>query len=359
MRPCYKFTAKAGPKPAVLAIDDEIGFWGTHAKDFRASLDTVVGDDLVVEINSPGGDVLAGIGMYNMLRNWANSGKTVTTRVTGIAASIASVVALAGDKREMPKNSFGMMHQVSSMAFGTSDDLRDAADVTDKLNTALRNIYVDRMGVDESVAMEIMSKDTWLTADECLEIGFATALIDDVRATASFNTARAALPEHVAKVFSAKADAPVDAPVDSPVDAPVAPVEAPAEDEQDPALETPEAEAIVAKAKSMGLEAHGAFFAVASTSLQDATERMKAARDIQTLCALVGRPDDARTHIRAGAKVPDVRAALLKAMAEDDEHTNPVRKNQTQSDAPGASSGVNTSKLWNSHNKALVNKEGR
>ena len=134
MRPCFKFTAKAGKKPAVLALDEEIGFWGTQAKDFRAQLDAVEGNELVVEINSVGGDVMAGLGIYNMLRSWAKDGKTVTTRVTGVAASIASIIALAGDKREMPKNTFAMVHQASTFAVGTADDMRDAADTLDKVD---------------------------------------------------------------------------------------------------------------------------------------------------------------------------------------------------------------------------------
>ena len=123
MRPCFTFTARAGNKPAVLALDEEIGFWGTQAKDFRAQLDAVDGNSLDVEINSPGGEVFAGLGMYNMLRTWAaRDGNTLTTRVSGVAASIASVIALAGDKREMPKNAFAMVHSVSSFAWGTSEE---------------------------------------------------------------------------------------------------------------------------------------------------------------------------------------------------------------------------------------------
>ena len=89
MRPCFAFSAKTATKPAVLAIDDEIGFWGVQARDFRAALDAVEGETLEVQINSVGGDVMAGLGMYNMLRNWAGAGKQITTRVTGMVGSSA------------------------------------------------------------------------------------------------------------------------------------------------------------------------------------------------------------------------------------------------------------------------------
>lgn len=320
MRPCFKFTAKAGKKPAVLALDEEIGFWGTQAKDFRAQLDAVEGNELVVEINSIGGDVMAGLGIYNMLRNWAKDGKTVTTRVTGVAASIASIIALAGDKREMPKNTFAMVHQASTFAVGTADDMRDAADTLDKVDGSLRGIYMDRMGVDETKAKEIMAKDTWLTADEAMDLGFATALIEDIKATAKFDLARADLPANVAAIFKAEAE-PEPEPQPEP------------EPEPEPELpDTPVAKQIEALANTAGLQAHAATFAVTCTSLDEAKTRITAAKEIVALCAVAKRPDDAGKAIRANKSVEDVRASLIQAMAEADEHTNnapPARGSQT------------------------------
>lgn len=320
MRPCFKFTAKAGKKPAVLALDEEIGFWGTQAKDFRTQLDAVEGKELEVQINSVGGDVMAGLGIYNMLRAWAKDGKTVTTRVTGVAASIASIIALAGDKREMPKNTFAMVHQASTFAVGTADDMRDAADTLDKVDGSLRGIYMDRMGVDETKAKEIMAKDTWLTADEAMDLGFATALIEDIKATAKFDLARADLPANVAAIFKAEAE-PEPEPQPEP------------EPEPEPELpDTPVAKQIEALATTAGLQAHAATFAVACTTVAEATARITAAKEIVALCAVAKRPDDAAKAIRANQSVEDVRAALIKAMAEADEHTNnapPARGSQT------------------------------
>lgn len=319
MRPCFTFKAKAGNKPAVLALDEEIGFWGTQAKDFRAQLDAVQGNELVVEINSVGGDVMAGLGIYNMLRSWAKDGKTVTTRVTGVAASIASIIALAGDKREMPKNTFAMVHQASTFAVGTADDMRDAADTLDKVDGSLRGIYMDRMGVDESKAKEIMAKDTWLTADESMDLGFATALIEDIKATAKFDLARAALPDNVAAIFKAEAD-PTPEP-DEPVDEPEVVVP-----------DTPVAKQIETLATTAGLQAHAAVFAVACASVEEAKARITAATEIVALCAVAKRPDDAAPAIRANKTVADVRASLIAAMAEADEHTNnapPARGSST------------------------------
>lgn len=345
MRPCFTFKAQAADKPAVLAIDDEIGFWGTQAKDFRASLDAVASNDLVVEINSPGGDVFAGLGMYNMLRSFAANGKTVTTRVTGVAASIASVIMLAGDKREMPKNSFAMIHSASTFAFGTADELRESADVVDKIDGAIRNVYMDRMGLGEEEVTAMMAKDTWLTADECLTNGFATDLIDNVVATASFNMARADLPENVRKVFQAAQTEPT--PDELAAQQAAAEAARKAEEDAAAAAQNPIAEQIAARAKDFGLEAHAVTFALACTSLAEAEQRITAAREIVALCAIAKRPDDAASHIKQNKSLADVRAALIQAQAEADQHTDSTKPKE--SDAQHASSGVDPNRIWNSH----------
>lgn len=356
MRPCFTFKAQAADKPAVLAIDDEIGFWGTQAKDFRASLEAVASDSLDVEINSPGGDVFAGLGIYNMLRSFAASGKTVTTRVTGVAASIASVIMLAGDKREMPKNAFAMIHGPSSFAFGTADELRETADVVDKIGSSLRNVYVDRMGVSEEEATTMMSKDTWLTADECLANGFATALTDAVQATAKFNMDRADLPENVKAVFKAKQEQSADDPQTETTPEGAALAATP-----DPAPvavpENPVAEQIVARAKAAGLEAHSTVIALACSTVAEADIRIAAAREIVALCAIAKRPGDAAKHVKANTPVADVRAALIQAQAEGDVHTDTTKPNESA--ATGASSGVDPQSIWNSHRNQQPLKKGR
>ncbi len=349
MRPCFTFKAQAAGKPAVLAIDDEIGFWGVQAKDFRASLDAVQGDDLHVEINSPGGDVFAGLGMYNMLRSFAASGKTVTTRVTGVAASIASVIMLAGDKREMPKNSFAMVHSPSTFAAGTAEDMRDAADTLDKIGASMRAVYVDRMGITDEEATAMLAKDTWLTADECLANGFATSLTENVTATAKFNLERAALPANVSAVFKAKEEEKTPEELEAEAEAQRIQDEADAA-EVAQAAANPIADQIAALAETAGLKAHTTVFALSCGTLEEAKARITAGREIVALCAIAKRPDDAAVHIKANKSVADVRAALIQAQAESDVHTDGTRK--TGSDAQSSSPGVvNPQNIWDSHRK--------
>lgn len=351
MRPCFTFKAQVAGKPAILAIDDEIGFWGVQARDFRAGLDAVQGDDLEVEINSPGGDVFAGLGMYNMLRSFATGGKNVTTRTTGVAASIASIVMLAGDKREMPKNSFAMIHGPATFAMGTAEELRETADTVDKIGASLKNIYIDRMGMDEATVTAMMAKDTWLTAEECVENGFATDMIEEVVATARFDMARAALPANVQAVFKAK-------------DTPPTPEELAEqarlkqeEDDRIAASLNPLADQIVARAKKLGVEAHATTIALSCDSMAVAEERMLAAREIVALCALAKVPDSAASHIRANKSVADVRAALIAAQAKADEHTDTTQKNSGASNA--SPSALNPTEIWDKHRKNQQPKKGR
>lgn len=361
MRPCFKFTAKAGNTPAILAIDDEIGFWGVQARDFRAALDSVEGDALDVHINSVGGDVFAGLGMYNMLRSFAAKGKQITVRVDGLAASIATVVALAGDKRVMPANTFAMMHGTQGGIVGDEQDVRDYADAMAKVNTTMRNIYMERMGIDEAKAIELTAKDNYLTAQECLDLGFATELSEPVTVSAKFDLERAALPENVAAVFKAKGEPPAQPPAaEPPAQEPAAEpaAQAPAAEQDVPVPDTPVAEAIVAAAATYGLQAHANVFALRCDSVAAAVIQMKAAREIQALCKVAGQDAMVASAIRAGKSVADVRKELVAALVDADVHVDTANPNIGKTSGhPASPATVSPTALWDSHNQQL--KKGR
>lgn len=344
MRPCFVFTAKTATKPAVLSINDEIGLWGVQPGEFRDQLAAIDGD-LFVEVNTPGGDVFAGLAMYNMLRDHAAKGHKISTRNMGVAASMGSVLMLAGDVREAHKNTMVMTHNVKSGVWGTEDEIRDHADTVGKIRSQLRAIYQDRLGLDEAAADALMGKDTWMTAEEAQEVGFVTAVLDEVKIAAKFDVERAALPEHVAKLFAATAE-------EEPAPAPEP--EITKEDQEQ--LQTPVAEAVVALAKASGLEAHASFLALSCANLDEAKARLTEAREIVALCTVAGHSDKAAAHIRAKASVADVRAALVAAMAASDEHIDATQGDK-QSGKTGDESAsppvVNTASIWASHNKQL------
>jgi hypothetical protein len=124
----------------------------------------------VVEINSPGGNVWDGLSIYNMLRGRQ---APVTTRVVGIAASIASIIALAGDTVEMAEASLFMIHDPSGMVAGTSEDMRKMADALDQHAEVLASIYAKATGKPTSQIRAAMKAETWFTAQEAIQFGLA------------------------------------------------------------------------------------------------------------------------------------------------------------------------------------------
>jgi len=154
-----------------VAIYDEIGGWGISANELCERIRTIPENAAVtVGINSPGGNVFDGIAIYNTLR----ARRDVTCRVDGIAASIASVILLGGDKRVAPKGATVMVHDPSGMVFGTADDMDKTADVLRKIKKNIVDIYSGRTGLDEKRAAELMDDETWMDADEAWELGFVT-----------------------------------------------------------------------------------------------------------------------------------------------------------------------------------------
>lgn len=331
MRPCFKFLAAANAdEPQTLLIFDEIGFWGVQAKDFVRDLAAVQSKTLTVEINSPGGDVFAGLAIYNALKS---SGKEIVTKVMGVAASAASVIFMAGDKRVAPKNTFVMVHNPWSFAVGNADELRDTADTLDKIGSSLRGIYTAGTGMSDEEVGAMLSKDTWLTADEAHDKGFVTEVVDEIQAKASFDMARAELPENVKAVF-AKASASTQEIVEN-------------EPESNPL-----AEQIEALAKASGFEAFASDWALKFNSVADVQARVKEATEIKSLCVVAKLPDRADDLIRSGRSLTEARADLVTALAQNDEetHTDTSRQNGLNTGNP-AKPQVSSKSLWASHNR--------
>jgi ATP-dependent Clp protease, protease subunit len=349
MRPCYAFKAAAADKPATLSIFDEIGFWGVQAKDFIKDLKATEGKVLNVEINSPGGDVFAGLSIYNALKM---SGKEIVVTVMGVAASAASLIAMAGDKIVMPKNTFMMIHNPWSFAMGNADELREQADTLDKIGSSLLQTYVARTGLPEDEVAAMLAKDTWLTADEALEMGFATEVADEVKANASFDMARADLPEFVRAVYAAASAEPgtePEAPEADPV-VEVDPVVAP-QAAAEPA-ESPVAEQVVALAVAAGLEAFAPHLALACADIAAAKARIGEVREIVALCVAAKKPEDAAKFVSENKTLSDVRNALITSMAQADEHISTARDEEKQAAASNAKpNGPTTQSLWASHNR--------
>ena len=170
------FDVRSAGDVTEIELYDEIGFWGVDAKQLRSQLRSA--GDVKLMINSPGGDVFDGIAMYNDLVN--HQGR-VEVEVTGIAASAASLIAMAGDRVTIAENAFFMIHNAWTLAMGDRHALGEMAGVLSQVDAALAGTYAARTGMDIGEIAEMLDAETWLSGADAVEAGFA----DEVSALAS------------------------------------------------------------------------------------------------------------------------------------------------------------------------------
>jgi ATP-dependent protease ClpP protease subunit len=161
---------KASGDAVTITLHGDVG-WDITPQAVAAALKTAAGKPLSVAIHSYGGDAMAGIAIHNMLARH-DGAKTVV--IDGIAASAASLIAMAGDRIVLPENGFMLIHNASGLAMGTSDVAREVADTLDKITAAYRRTYATRSGKSEDEIQALMDADAWLSAAEALDLGLVT-----------------------------------------------------------------------------------------------------------------------------------------------------------------------------------------
>lgn len=168
-------------------VTDEYEDTDTSAAGFRNALKSL-GDvkSINLHINSPGGSVFEGIAIYNMLKQ--NSAR-INVYIDGLAASIASVIAMSGDAIFMPSNSMMMVHNPWVMAIGNASELRKQADDLDQITKSSVQTYLAKAGdkLDEKTLTQLMDDETWLTAQEAVDYGLADEVMEPNKAVASIN----------------------------------------------------------------------------------------------------------------------------------------------------------------------------
>lgn len=225
----YRIQAKTDSAPASVYIYDEIGYFGDSAKTLVKELQALDSDTLDVHINSPGGDVFDGLAIYQALKDHKAS---VTVHIDGLAASIASVIAMAGDRVVIGPKASMMVHDGWTVAVGNAANLRKTADVLDKQSDIIASVYADKTGQPADFWRGVMAEDSWYNAEEALAAG----LVDEVEGRA---------PETPDEPFDltvfshagrANAPAPALKPSAKPVEPPVQepPVPEPQKDEPKP-----------------------------------------------------------------------------------------------------------------------------
>ena len=189
-----------------MSIMGDIGSWGISAKQFATDLKAQAeGASLInLDLHSLGGDVMDGIAIYNLLKNHP---ARVHITITGIAASMGSVIAMAGDVVRIPANAWMMIHSPWGIQGGNASDMREYADLLDRFEGSLLLAYTEKTGKSEEEIKALLAEETWLMGAEVVEHGFADEVLDAVEAAASINSKRAKdfekMPEAAKKMFTA------------------------------------------------------------------------------------------------------------------------------------------------------------
>lgn len=140
---------------------------------FRTELNSSQGD-ISVYINSPGGDCVAASQIYTMLSEYPGK---VTVKIDGLAASAASVIAMAGNEVQMSSTAMMMIHNPLTMAFGNADEMQKAIEMLDEVKESIINAYEKKTGLSRNKISRLMDEETWMNARKAIELGFADSII--------------------------------------------------------------------------------------------------------------------------------------------------------------------------------------
>ena len=185
----YSIRAKANA--AEIYIYEDVGegwFGGVSAKQFATDLKALGAvNQIELRINSYGGDVFDGLAIYRQL---VEHPAKVVSHIDGIAASIASVIAMAGDTVEIAEAGFVMIHNASGGCLGCADDMRSMASLLDTITATIADVYSARTGLGSQALLAMMEAETWLTAGDAVTQGFADSVAENLRVAAHADASR-------------------------------------------------------------------------------------------------------------------------------------------------------------------------
>lgn len=182
----YNIQNKAG-NSADIYIFDEIGTYGVTAQDFISEIKGLKDMPINLRINSLGGDVFDGMAMYNVIKR--REAKT-TVYIEGIAASIATIIALGADEVVMAENSLFMIHNAWGGAMGEAKDMRKTAETLEKITSELTDIYVKKTGLSYDAVAQMMDEETWLNAEEAYKLRFIDTISDSIKVAAKYDVSK-------------------------------------------------------------------------------------------------------------------------------------------------------------------------
>lgn len=176
----FEVSALADPRfvvnaeAATIDVFDVIGAPGVTDARIAGALRSIGPKPVRLLVNSPGGDPFTGASIYNLLRG---HGQPITTEILGMAASAASIVAMAGDQVLVARNGQAMIHRAQGMAFGDADTMRTVATLLDQTDAAMAGVYQARTGLPLEQIVNLMAAETFMSADELVALGFADGLL--------------------------------------------------------------------------------------------------------------------------------------------------------------------------------------
>lgn len=182
----YNIQNKAG-NSADIYIFDEIGTYGVTAQDFISEIKGLKDMPINLRINSLGGDVFDGMAMYNVIKR--RESKT-TVYIEGIAASIATIIALGADEVVMAENSLFMIHNAWGGTMGEAKDMRKTAETLEKITSELTDIYVKKTGLSYDAVAQMMDEETWLNAEEAYKLRFIDTISDSIKVAAKYDVSK-------------------------------------------------------------------------------------------------------------------------------------------------------------------------
>lgn len=172
----FKNEVKNGKHVLTLSGNVQKKYWRDddviNAKDIRESLESVT-DDIVIKLNSPGGDVFEGIEIYNYLKDHPSN---ITVEVTGIAASAATFITAGANEVIMNVGTSLMIHEASTFTWGNKSDIQKTLNALETIDESILSIYSEKTGQSNEQLEEWMNEEKWFTADEAVEFGFADSV---------------------------------------------------------------------------------------------------------------------------------------------------------------------------------------
>tara|TARA_R110000803_G_scaffold16356_2_gene44855 strand:+ start:2168 stop:3163 length:996 start_codon:yes stop_codon:yes gene_type:complete len=182
----YNIKNKSSEVADVYLFND-IGTFGVTAQNFIDEIKEYEDTELNIHINSLGGEVFEGMAIYSIIQR--RKAKT-TVYIEGIAASIASVIALAADEVIMSENSLLMIHNAWGGTQGEAKDMRKQAEILDKITNEIAEVYVKKSGIPYNEVIRMMDEETWLTAEEAVALGLVDSISEPIKVAAKYDVSK-------------------------------------------------------------------------------------------------------------------------------------------------------------------------